>query len=407
MLSNEDNELLSRVGTGTPMGALMRQFWTPALRPQRLEAGGAPVRLRLLGQDLVAFRAADGRLAVFDEKCPHRGVSLALARNVDSALQCIYHGWKFDVNGTVTDVPTELPERREEFARRVRLRHYPAKETGGIVWVWLGGGTPAPFPKLNWLDLPPDRLKVRLGIIACSWLNGLEGQLDSAHVGILHQNQINPAKRSDNIGKVAFDSAPRFEFDETAYGFREAALRTLPDGRHYARIREFVLPYYSYIPRGARHQRQHLTIAVPIDDTTSAQWDVYYNLEQPLTEADLGQDFDKSPDDCADGLGTIDNRFGQDRRAMQRDENFSGFASIRIEDFAVNVAQGAIADRTIENLSSSDVPIVRARRLLLQAARRAAQGDQAIDPTAKIDWQAVRAVDETMDASADWRLIPR
>lgn len=407
MLSAEDNELITRTGPGTPMGQLMRQFWTPAVRSARLVADAAPERVRLLGQDFVAFRAGDGRVGFFDEKCPHRGVSLALARNENCELKCIYHGWKFHVSGRVTEVPTEPAANREAFAQRVRLRHYPVQEAGGIVWVWLGGGEPAPFPRLNWLDLPPEQLKVRLGIISCNWLQGLEGQLDSAHVGILHQNQINPAKRSDNIGKVAFDSAPRFDFEMTPYGFREAALRALPDGAQYARVREFVLPYYSYIPRGARNERQHLTIAVPVDDTTSAQWDVYYNLEAPLTPEDLGVDFDVNPDDCASGLGTIENRFGQDRDAMAAGGNFSGFKSIRIEDFAVNVAQGAIADRTIENLSSSDLPIVRTRRMLLQAARAAAQGTAAIADAAAVNWSGIRAVDEVIPAGADWRSLPR
>ncbi len=406
MLSREDNELLTRTGPGSPMGALMRQFWTPALRSQRLVADGAPERVRLLGEDFVAFRATDGRVGFFDEKCPHRGVSLALARNEGCALTCIYHGWRFDVSGRVVDVPTEPVEQRVEFAQRVRLNHYPVREAGGIVWVWLGRGEPAPFPALNWLELPPEQVKVRLGIIACNWLQALEGQLDSAHVGILHQNEINPGRRQDNIGKVAFDSAPRFEFEVTPYGFREAALRTLPDGGQYARVREFVMPYHSYIPRGGRDQRQHLTISVPVDDTHSAQWDVYYNLERPLRPDELATDFEKNPDDCAVDLGSIDNRFGQDREAM-RHGSFSGFSGIRTEDFAVNVAQGAIADRTIENLSSSDLPIVRTRRLLLKTARQAALGAPAIAAPQAVAWERIRAVDEVLPAGTDWRGVAR
>ena len=405
MLSAADNEKLSSVGPGTPMGMALRQFWTPAVRSSKLIADGAPERVRLLGQDFVAFRGSDGRVGFLDERCPHRGVSLALARNRDCELECIYHGWKMGADGKVLDVPTEALERRVAFAARVRTNHYPVREGGGIVWVWLGEGKPAAFPHLNWLDLPPEQVKTRLGIVHCSWLNGLEGQLDSAHIGILHQNMLKPDIGA-NIGQAAHDSAPRFEFEVMPYGFREAALRNLPNGEQYARIREFVLPYYSYIPRGARNERQQLTIAVPVDDEHSAQWDVYYNLELPLSQADLGVDFEVNPDDCAVGMGTLETRFGQDRAAMQRG-SFTGFGSIRKEDFAVNVGQGAIADRTAENLSSSDIPIVRARRLLLEAARRATEKQPVIDAPESVDWTAIRAVDQIMAAGTDWRALSR
>ena len=134
MLSPEENELLTRVGPGTPMGALLRQYWIPALRSERLKAGGAPAGVRLLGENFVAFRASDGRVGFFDEACPHRGASLVLARNEDCALRCLFHGWKIDVTGKVVEIPSEPPEQRERLAAKIRVRHYPVVESGEVVW---------------------------------------------------------------------------------------------------------------------------------------------------------------------------------------------------------------------------------------------------------------------------------
>lgn len=281
----DDNELLSRVARGTPMGDFMRRFWVPAIPSGVLEPGGDPQQLTLLGERMVIFRAHDGRIGVFDEGCPHRGVSLVLAHNRDCALTCIFHGWKIDVSGTVVDVPAEPVERRAAFASRVKVRRYPTREAAGIVFVWMGDGEPVPFPAFNWIDLPADQVRASVAIVAASWLNGLEGQLDSAHVGILHSDWVNKGASfgKSNIDRTSLDLAPRFEFEEQPYGYREAAVRTMPDGQSYVRVREFVLPWYSYIPQqGAREAPQLMTISVPIDDETSAQWDVRYNLVKPM-----------------------------------------------------------------------------------------------------------------------------
>ena len=404
----EENELLSRVGKGTPMGNFMRQFWIPALPAKGLERDGAPERLRLLGQDLIVFRATDGRVGVLDEGCPHRGVSLALARNADCALTCIFHGWKIDVSGKVVDVPAEPPDRREAFAARVKVNHYPVREKAGIIWVWLGGGEPAPFPNYNWIDLPENQIRHSVGIVRASWLNGLEGQLDSAHVGILHQDWATKDKSKfgqSNIDNATLDLAPRFEFEEQPYGFREAAVRNMPDGQHYVRVREFVFPWYSYIPQGGgREGMQLVTISVPIDDEHSAQWDVRYNLARPLTTSNWPET--PKPIDMTPVLGGIENRFGQDRKKID-DGRWSGYSILRHEDYAVAMAQGVIADREHEFLASSDIAIVRARRALMNAAKAHATGTPAPEFNPKIDWGLVRSFAEVIPKEADWRQLPR
>jgi phenylpropionate dioxygenase-like ring-hydroxylating dioxygenase large terminal subunit len=137
-MTQEDNDRLTRVEGDAPMGAMMRQHcWIPALLSLQLMADGAPRRLRLLGNDYVAFRDSDGRLGVLDEGCPHRNTSLVLARNEDCGLRCIFHGWKVDVHGQVVEAPTHAPD-PEAFAAKIRTRSYPTVEGGGLVWVWLG-----------------------------------------------------------------------------------------------------------------------------------------------------------------------------------------------------------------------------------------------------------------------------
>lgn len=406
MLSHEDNELLSRVGAGTPMGTLMRSTWLPLCRKAFVRAGGAPRRLRLLGENLIAFRSADGQIGVREEACPHRLCSLALARNEGDGLRCIYHGWKFHVSGEVTEVPTEPAERQKQFAATIPKRHKHVREAGAIVWVWLGEGEPAPFYNFNWLSIPDEQIQIRVGTAACSWLNGLETALDSAHVGILHTNSIKDPEyihKSDMLELCRDDFAPHFEFEPAPYGYREAALRHTKVGGKYARIREYVMPYFSYIPVGPRTDDQLLTMYVPVDDYTSAHWDIRYNLMGPMK---LDWFSGENPDNYMENMGSIENCFHQDREAMEKDGSWTGFPSIRHEDSAVGMSQGRIPDRSREYLGSTDISIVRGRRMLLKAARAAAAGQPSgVDPS--MDMSELRALEEVLPPGADWRSLNR
>jgi nitrite reductase/ring-hydroxylating ferredoxin subunit len=391
------------------MGRFMRRFWVPVMPSFRLVADASPERIRLLGENLVAFRISDGRVGVFDEGCPHRGVSLALARNADCALTCIFHGWKFDVSGKVLDVPPEPPDRRAAFAARVKVRAYPVRETAGMVFAWMGEGEPAPFPAFNWTSLPASHVYVTTGIVQASWLNGLEGQLDSAHVGILHSDWVSRGADfgKNNIDRTTHDLAPRFEFEDQPYGYREAAVRKMPDGGNYVRVREFVMPWYSYIPQqGGRSAPQLMTISVPMDDETSMQWDVRYTLDAPIDMSRiLGVQLAPHMD-ARRSMGSIDQRFGQDRAKVSAGA-WTGFVSVRHEDYAVAMAQGAIPDREREHLSISDLSVVRARRRLRQAVQEHGQGAPHVSDDATIDWSLVRSFAEIIPADGDWRALPR
>jgi phthalate 4,5-dioxygenase oxygenase subunit len=413
MLTKEQNDAISKVGPGTPMGEFMRQFWVPACRADALVADGAPVRVRLLGENFVAFRASDGRVGFFDEGCPHRCTSLALARNEDNALTCIFHGWKIDVSGKVVEVPSEPPERRNEFAAKVRVGHYPVREAARIIFVYLGkSDTPPAFPNFNFTNLPDSHVAVQKQVIKCNWLNLLEGQLDSAHVSFLHRN--GSTRRGPGSlqvrGDILFDTGPRFEVEPRPYGLTEAAIRRAPGGNFYVRVREYIMPWYSSVPQGAKGVDRIMTIAQPIDDETAAHWDVLYNLDRPL-ERRTGNGFSgfwDAPEAFLGDIGTFENHFKQNRQEM-KEWSWSGFPNGRYEDAAAAIAQGVVCDRSREYLGSSDTVIIKARRMLLDLAMRNFRGERAFDQAAfaSLDWKIVEPVDATIPPTMDWRQLAR
>jgi len=404
MLTREENELLSRVGPGAPMGELLREYWTIACRSGALEADGAPVRVRLLGENFVAFRATDGRVGFFDEGCPHRCTSLALARNEDNALTCIFHGWKIDVSGKVVDVPSEPPERRAEFAAKVRVRHYPVREAGGVVWVYLGKQEQPPaFTNFEFGDLPASHMVVMRAVMHCNWFQGAEAVLDSAHLGILHSSWL---KRADGAGRLATVTAPIFQIIDKPYGFREGALRDLGDGTSYARIREYVYPYHSFIPADPPLPPGFLISAIPVDDEWTAQWYFYYDADKPLDPGWVKQMWagtSGNPDNFCSDMGGWDNMWHQDRKAM-REGNWTGLARcIPFEDFVVEESMGPIVDRTREYLGSSDQIIIRVRRTMLQAARDYQQGKPPLGLAQRLDYSRIRALAIRFRNERDWR----
>ncbi|HLH78626.1 MAG TPA: Rieske 2Fe-2S domain-containing protein [Candidatus Binataceae bacterium] len=409
MLNQAENELLCRVGAGTAMGELLREYWVPALRSEALEADGAPVRVRLMGENYVAFRASDGRVGFFDEGCPHRCASMALARNEDNALTCIFHGWKIDVTGKVVEVPSEPAERRAEFAAKVRVRHYPVREAGSVVWVYLGRrDQPPAFLDFEFNHLPSSHVLARRAIMHCNWFQGLEAVLDSAHLGILHQGFLPVAQARDvpDLEMACANSGPSFEFVPTPYGFREGALRAQRDGGIYARIREMVLPFYSFIPMGLT-QPCLMICSIPIDDEWTAQWYFNYDPNQPLGEyrklacqGDSG-----NPDNFCSDLGGWDNMWHQDRKAM-KEGHWTGITRhLPFEDFVVEEAMGPIVDRTREYLGSSDTIIIRTRRMLLEAARAHAKGKGTAWLDRGVDYRRIRALAIKYPERQNWRDI--
>jgi phthalate 4,5-dioxygenase oxygenase subunit len=277
MLTKAENELITRTAAGTAGGAFLRRFWHPVLTSADLVAGGAPQRVRLLGEDLVAFRGHDGRAGLLDEACPHRRASLALARNEDCALRCLFHGWKIDVDGNIVDVPSEPEGAR--FAGKVKVRKYGVREIAGIVWAYIGEGEPSQFPSYAFQDLPDAQIRITRGVVRCNWVQIVEGFLDSSHISHLHASiASDPAYYEMKMA----DGAPAFDVQTTPYGLYAAAIRKIGDGRCYTRVTELVMPEAGFIPAarvpGPAYDAypEVAILGVPVDDVTTIQWWIRY-----------------------------------------------------------------------------------------------------------------------------------
>jgi phthalate 4,5-dioxygenase len=421
MLTRDENELLTRVGPETPMGAMLRQYWIPALMSDELAPGDPPKRVRLLGENLVAFRAADGRLGLFDEGCPHRGASLVLAQIDDCALRCPYHGWKIDVSGRILETPTE-PE-NSSFHERIRARAYPIREVAGLVWAYLGQPDAEPaFPAFEWTGLPSSHRWLAKMRAECNWLQCVEGVIDSSHVHYLHAEAFNGAANVntsvlDTKGTVArpsSDGRPRIEAKNTPYGFRYAAIRKpLVDAEttEYVRVTLFVAPFFALIPPPAG--LISMQIFVPIDDEHTMFYYVKAGRDAPLTDEDRkiheqrsgmrpGIDFD---DDFAK-FRTSENLWQQDRKAMARGGSALGVDGVALQDIIVQESMGPVFDRTKEHLGASDVAVIRLRRLLLDAVRSFQAGDAPpLGLAEPVPYELLRAEERLVPLGTSWHTV--
>jgi phthalate 4,5-dioxygenase len=377
-----ENELMTHIDGDAPMGRLMRaNYWIPFALSAHLVPGEAPTPVRLFGENFVAFRAEDGRIGFLDELCPHRRASLALGRIEGNGVRCIYHGWKVDVSGCVVDAPTQV-SRAEQFAARVQVVHFPVHESGGLAWVWLGGGdVPPPFPDVPFGDADLYRYWC-VSRLPCNWLQGVEGTIDSAHVGMLHQTWIAEAAKMAEHSNLGFALAqpPRYETESTSYGMRAAALRKTAEGASYVRITEHLMPLVTVVPIGRAMPRAGSVFVIsPTDDTHHLLFfgtfgDTPHSAEPPERTAMQSAEYLPDEFDYTGLSGDRWNAWGQDRDLMTGG-HFTGFGrSLLEEDAVIQTSMGSIVDRSKENLSSSDVAVVHARRMLLDALSAAEEG---------------------------------
>jgi phthalate 4,5-dioxygenase len=381
----EQQDLICRVTSDAPMGQMMRRYWLPALLSEEVaEPDGTPVRVRILGDNLVAFRNTGGTLGIVDAACPHRLASLALGRNEEDGLRCIYHGWKFGVDGSCLEMPTE-PE-GYNFRERIRIRAYPVREAGGVVWVYLGPPEREPaFPAYDWTRIPRNQIALVKFLENANYLQMAEGAIDSAHTRFLHRGTIEPneEKIRNNLTR---DLAPKLECADTCYGFRYVAIRKPNEGADQlktVKMTRYVFPTTAITSRPiSRENPALLQIFVPVDDEHTMHYSIWHSLEGlPIDEERQRARYFMRPgvdlDEQWRPRANRDNWYQQDRAKM-KNGSWTGIDSLMMQDAACQETMGPITDHGQERLGTSDVAIIRLRKRLLESVRRFQAGEPSI-----------------------------
>ena len=404
MLTKEQNELLTQISPATPMGDLMRQYWIPFYMSDDLESNGPPQRVRLLGENLIIFRASSGQVGLVGNHCPHRGASLFFGRNEEDGLRCVYHGWKYDVTGACVDMPNEPPE--SNFKHKIQHTAYPVRERNGMLWTYMGPSeNPPELPNFEWNTVPRDQVHYSIRIADNNFMQPIEGEYDSTHIGFLHQGILNDQDPNfvDNVlrPKRTYDKdwtwfeiarqykAPKWEIADTDYGMLIGSRRDLGDGETtYWRIYPFALPFHTLIPSGGKDANWSGHAWVPMDDehTICICWT--YNAERPLTETE--QQHLRRPPNNLEGLHASedifyppsakpygqywpkwdnDNNFNLDYEAQTNGTRFTGLPGVWPQDSGMQQSMGYVYDRTKEHLGTSDTGQIAIRRRLMQAAQ--------------------------------------
>lgn len=414
-MTHEENDLLCKVEGDAPMGQLMRRHWIPAcLSEEVAEPDGTPIKVRLLGEDLVVFKDTDGRIGVLDEYCPHRRASLVFGRNEECGLRCLYHGWKMDVEGNVQEMASEPPE--SGFVEKAKTKAYPTKEAGGFVWTYMGPRESMPeFEPPAFAPTADTRVSIVKIIVECNWAQIMEGQIDSAHSSSLHSSDMKPAKvdsaKANNTHwlRPSTDKAPSLQVERTSYGFHYAAIRKpiVNAGTHdYIRRTVYIAPFTALIPPNDAYNVA--TVLAPIDDTHTAfhfiAWSDSEGIDQEswrkFNTAQPGIDVD----DRFNNFRKRTNNYGQDRNAMKLG-NFTGIRGIPNQDIVMWETMGPIADRTRERLGASDLAVVEFRRLMVEAAQQMLQSGTAIGTAADhIPHRQIKSYEGVVSKGTDWRV---
>ena len=414
MLRPEDNERLVRVGPGSPAGELLRRYWMPAALSSELpEADGSPVRVRILCEDLIAFRDSTGAVGLVDAYCPHRRAPMFFGRNEDCGLRCVYHGWKFNRAGDCTDMPSEPAG--TPLQAKVKIKSYPVHEAGGIVWTYMGpkAHMPAP-PDLEWMRAPATHRIVSKTFEHCNYMQGLEGGLDTAHSSFAHNNDIANKRNTRTL-----DTAPLLDVETTDYGYSYVSTRRIGPDTRYVRIYHYVMPVQQM--RGAISALDGTLrdipeidghIWVPVDDETTNvyNWAYSYDHTYPIDphHAEMRESYaGRGKEHMIPGtfklIANMSNDYFIDRH-VQKTKTFTGVPGVNTQDFALQEGMGAIVDRSKEFLGTSDKALVTMRRLMLEATRDVERGAplRGLDPAAARD---IRPYDNIVKGDVDWREV--
>ena len=413
MLSPEDNDIINHVGPGTLMGNLMRRYWTPVMLSEELPAPDCnPVRLRILCEDLVAFRDTEGRVGIVDVNCPHRGTSMFFGRNEENGLRCVYHGWKFDVTGQCVDMPSEPPF--SIFKSKLQIPAYPTHESGGIVWAYMGPKDKIPgFRDFGTENLPREKWRASKRFQPMTFMQLTEGSYDTTHPSWLHmwggatdiQDDGSDTAGAYNSGMALWkfwwhDRAPTVQTVEAWHGMRGVGLRTTPNGNTHARLYHFCLPY------GASGMR------VPIDDDTTMSFQfatVHSDIQSKLhvdgqNRGRHGLDFPGWPYDEDGAPRTMANDYLLDRDLQKNGTIYTGIlGSFGNQDTMAR--QTAFTDRTKEHLGTLDRKIIHIRRILINASKDLARGIEppCLDPS--LPYDRIEAPDQVLLPGQDWTVL--
>ena len=382
--ATSNSEAMTRVGPGTPMGELMRQYWLPALSSNELKLDGDPVRIVLLGEKLIAFRDSSGRVGVMDHRCPHRCASLFFGRNEHDGIRCIYHGWKFDVEGNCLDMPNV--SNGNEIKEKIHAKAYKALDRNGMIWVFMGPQDQVPpYPLLEAALIPEGEASIRFVQRNCNWLQALEGDIDTSHFGFLHAGSAEPEDFQDDhpMRHTVTNRAPEYHVADTDWGTSYGAYRLEENGSMSWRIANFVFPFWTQAPNSDFLTNVGVRAWVPMDDEHTMVVLISWKKStgaytgMPLKNGKAIPGFAPTIDylpNTNDWFGRWrpiarwENDFEIDRDAQRQNIIYSGIKMVFMQDQAVTESMGGMTDHAFEHLVSSDQMIARTRRRVLKAA---------------------------------------
>jgi nitrite reductase/ring-hydroxylating ferredoxin subunit len=393
-------DTLVQTGPGTAMGNLLRRYWVPALLVSEIaDPDCPPVRVQLMGEKLLAFRDSEGKAALINEFCSHRGVSLYFGRNEENGIRCAYHGLKFDREGNCVDVPSA-----PQACKHMGITAYPCTEVAGIVWAYMGPKDKMPeLPDVEWCALPADHVFVSKRLQECNYLQAMEGGIDTSHVSYVHRYEVDqdPLHQGTKaLDYIKADGNVIFEIEKTSFGLTLFGRRNGEPDSYYWRVTQWLFPWFTLIPPFGDHALGG-HVWVPIDDHNCWAWSINFRVDRPLNEEELrdlnagkGVHCEYQPGTTVPG-GTFrpkankDNDYLIDRQAQKEKRAYSGVFGFAIQDASLQESMGPIQDHAKEKLLPTDRAIVMARRMLYEAAT-ALQPDSN-PPAIDADQQRVRA----------------
>jgi phenylpropionate dioxygenase-like ring-hydroxylating dioxygenase large terminal subunit len=400
MLSATDNAYLNTSEPNTPMGNYLRCHWHPvALSEEVAKPDCAPIRLKVMGEDLLLFRDSNGNTGLIEPFCAHRGADLFFGRNEECGIRCIYHGWKYDIHGNCIDMPNVPKD--AAYHGKIKIKAYPTQEFADMVWAYMGPPDIQPFegPQLEAGLVPPSHRYVTKRLVECNWTHSMEGALDTAHFSFLHMPA--PAFRKDDSSNIAADEsrirwlrndpAPRFKIIDHEVGFLIGGARNADPGDHYWRLTQYMLPTHSITPSAMPNETYYGYSWVPIDDHGCWMYVYAWHPDQAISNEERKKYIKGGYGQFAElGPGYVPLRNRSNSYLMSREEqktiSFTGIRGIAEQDQMAQESQGYMIDRTKENLSPTDVGIIRFRKLLLQEAKAFAAGKNPDSPNKAKDY---------------------